>query len=99
MPYNSRDWAGPLLTGFAERQYIAGSLVNVPTNAMNWIMNPQKYKPDAAMPKLDVKLREAADIAAYLYTLGSRKRIEALRRTSIVRNDSREFGRAIPLLS
>jgi len=73
---------GPPLTGFAERQYIAGSLVNVPTNTMNWIMDPKKYKPNTAMPKLDVKPGEALDIAAYLYKLGSPKRIDTLKRTT-----------------
>lgn len=73
---------GPPLTGFAERQYIAGSLVNLPTNAMQWIMDPKKYKPNTAMPKLGVKSRDAVDIVAYLYSLGSPKRINALQQTS-----------------
>lgn len=69
---------GPPLTGFAERQYIAGSLVNAPTNAMNWIMDPKRYKQNTAMPRLNVNARDAADIAAYLYTLGSPNRLPAL---------------------
>ncbi len=69
-------YVGPPLTAFAERQYIAGSIVNLPTNAMNWIMNPKKCKPNTAMPVLGVKPHEAVDIAAYLFKLGSRKRID-----------------------
>ncbi len=73
---------GPPLTAFAERQYIAGSIVNLPTPAMNWIMNPKRYKPNTAMPVLGVDPHEAADIAAYLYTLGDPKRIRTIQQTS-----------------
>jgi mono/diheme cytochrome c family protein len=72
-------YVGPSLVGFAERQYIAGILVNVPSNAVAWIMNPRRYKPATAMPNLGVPSAEAFDIAAYLYTSGDPKRIEALR--------------------
>jgi mono/diheme cytochrome c family protein len=69
---------GPPLTRFAERQYIAGSLVNVPSNAVAWITDPKRFKPKTAMPNLNVQPAEALDIAAYLYTLGSSKRLGAL---------------------
>ncbi len=71
---------GPPLTNFAERQYIAGLLVNVPANTVAWITNPKQIKPNTAMPNLNVQPTQAMDIAAYLYTLGSPKRLEALRR-------------------
>lgn len=72
-------YVGPPLVGFAERQYIAGILVNVPSKAVAWIMNPKQYKPHTAMPNLGVPSPDAFDIAAYLYTFGGPKRIRALR--------------------
>ncbi len=72
---------GPPLTGLAERQYIAGSLVNVPSNVTAWVMNPQQFKPGTVMPNLNVKSDEALDITAFLYTLGSLERLTALKRT------------------
>jgi mono/diheme cytochrome c family protein len=71
-------YVGPPLVGFAERQYIAGILVNAPSNAVAWIMNPKRFKP-TAMPDLGLPAADAFDIAAYLYTSGEAKRIEALR--------------------
>ena len=73
---------GPPLTALAERQYIAGSLVNVPTNMVAWIVNPQQLKPQTAMPNLNVRSEEALHMTAYLYTSGSAKRLEALQRTA-----------------
>jgi mono/diheme cytochrome c family protein len=71
---------GPPLTAFAEREYVAGVLVNVPTNTISWIINPRKFKPKTAMPVLGVNARDALDMAAYLYTLGSPKRIRTIER-------------------
>ncbi len=73
---------GPPLTHFAERQYIAGSLVNVPANVVAWIVNPKQFQPNTAMPNLNVRSDEALDMAAYLYTLGNPKRFNALRQTA-----------------
>lgn len=72
-------YVGPPLVGFAERQYIAGMLVNVPSKAVAWIMNPKRFKPATAMPNLGVTSGDAFDIAAWLYTSGDPKRINALR--------------------
>ncbi len=71
---------GPPLTRFAERQYVAGSLVNVPSNAVAWIINPQQFKPKTAMPNLNVQPAEALHITAYLYSSGSSERLTALER-------------------
>ena len=60
---------GPPLDAWAERRYIAGLLPNEPDNLVAWIVNPQRFEPDTAMPTLGVSEQEAADIAAYLYTL------------------------------
>ncbi len=73
------SYVGPPLVGFAERQFIAGTLVNVPSNAVAWIMNPQHFKPHTAMPNVGVTSADGFDITAYLYTSGDPKRIEALR--------------------
>ena len=71
---------GPPLTQFAERQYIAGSLVNVPANVAAWIVNPQQFKPATVMPNLKVQPSEALEMAAYLYTSGNPERLTALER-------------------
>lgn len=69
---------GPPLTEFAERQYVAGLVVNVPSNAVAFITHPEQINPKTAMPNLSVQPNEALHMAAYLYTLGSSKRITAL---------------------
>ena len=73
---------GPPLSDFAERQYIAGVLVNVPATVMAWVANPKRFKPQTAMPNLSVRPDEAAHIAAYLYTFGNQKRLEVLRKAA-----------------
>ena len=61
---------GPQLTRWAERHYIAGTLLNNPRNLVPWIVNPQAIEPGTAMPALGVTPEQALDMAAYLYTLG-----------------------------
>jgi cytochrome c2 len=60
---------GPNLNGVASRSFIAGVLANTPENMVSWIQNPQAIDDKTAMPNLRVGPRDAADIAAYLYTL------------------------------
>jgi cytochrome c len=60
---------GPNLQGIATRTYIAGVLPNVPQNMMRWIMNAPGVDEKTAMPDLNVNVRDARDIAAFLYTL------------------------------
>ena len=60
---------GPPLSGIASRSYVAGVLTNTPENLTAWIQNPQAIDSKTAMPNLRVGPRDAADIAAYLYTL------------------------------
>jgi cytochrome c len=60
---------GPPLGGFANRNYIAGSLANTPENLVRWIRDPHQIEPETAMPNLGVTNEQAVDIAAYLYTL------------------------------
>ena len=82
IPGLSHGAVGPPLTAFAERQYVGGVLANVPVSAIGWIMNPKQYKPNTAMPTLGVNERDAADIAAFLYSLGSPRRMLALERAA-----------------
>ena len=80
IPGIGRGRVGPPMETFAERQYVAGILVNVPANAVAWITNPKRFKPATVMPNLGVSERDAFDIAAYLYTFGQPRRIETLRK-------------------
>ncbi|HET9984622.1 MAG TPA: c-type cytochrome [Longimicrobiales bacterium] len=60
---------GPPLIVWSRRTYIAGALPNTPDNLIRWIQNPQAIEPGTAMPYLGVSRAQAADMAAYLYTL------------------------------
>ncbi len=60
---------GPPLIYWSRRTYIAGKLPNTPAYLMRWIMTPQAVVPGNAMPDMGVQPRDAADIAAYLYTI------------------------------
>jgi hypothetical protein len=55
-------------------------LVNVPSDAVPWIINPKQFKPRTVMPNLNVQPAEALHITAYLYTSGSTARLSALER-------------------
>ncbi len=61
---------GPPLTDWASRRYIAGSLVNKPSNLILWIQYPQEIEPGTAMPNIPMTEEDARDIAAFLFTLG-----------------------------
>ncbi len=65
----AKGTVGPPLRGFANRDYIAGSLVNTPENLVRWIKDPQQIESGTAMPKLGVTDEQAHDMGAYLYTL------------------------------
>lgn len=65
----ARATVGPNLQGFASRAYVGGVLPNTPENLMRWLQDPQAVDEKTAMPDLDVSVRDARDIAAYLYTL------------------------------
>ncbi len=59
---------GPPLTGIRNRLYVAGMLENNATNIERWIRDPKSLNPKTAMPTLGVSPKDAADIAAYLYS-------------------------------
>jgi cytochrome c2 len=63
------SYVGPPLSKWAQRTYIAGSLVNDQENLVRWIMDPQDIEPGTAMPDVDVTREDALNMAAYLFSL------------------------------
>lgn len=70
---NANSLAGPPLTAWAERSYIAGKLPNEPVHLVEWIRFPQQVEPGTAMPDMGVTAEDAQHMAAYLYTLRSNR--------------------------
>jgi cytochrome c len=60
---------GPPLAGIAGRSYIAGVLTNEPDHMVRWLLDPPAVDSLTAMPNLGLSMRDAHDVAAYLYTL------------------------------
>ncbi|MGW4967215.1 c-type cytochrome [Nonomuraea sp. NPDC004186] len=65
---DAQGLVGPPLASSAPT-YIAGVLVNTPSNLQRWIRYPQAVEPGTAMPDLGVTEQDARDIAAYLLSL------------------------------
>ena len=65
----ARVHVGPPLGGLAGRTLIAGKLPNTPDNLVRWLREPAAVEPHSAMPDMEVPLRDARDMAAYLGTL------------------------------
>ncbi len=65
----ARATVGPALAGISGRPYIAGVLINTPTNLIRWMHHPQQVDPLTAMPDVGLTEPAARDIASYLYTL------------------------------
>jgi cytochrome c len=61
---------GPPLDAWAQRSYVAGALENTPRNVERWVLDPQDVEPGTVMPDVGATEQQAADIAAYLFTLG-----------------------------
>jgi len=59
--------AGAPLTDLSKRVYIAGVLENRPDNLVAWIVSPQRFSPQTAMPQSGISEQDARDLAAYLY--------------------------------
>ncbi|WP_406857745.1 c-type cytochrome [Alsobacter sp. KACC 23698] len=66
---SAESQVGPPLDGVGERLYLAGVLWNTPDNLAAWVRNPQRIKPETAMPDLGVSESDARDMVAYLQTL------------------------------
>ena len=60
---------GPPPAGMGVRSFIGGVMPNTPENMVRWLLAPQQYVPDGAMPNLGVSERDARDMAAYLGSL------------------------------
>jgi cytochrome c2 len=58
---------GPSLAGIVHRVYIGGVATNTPDNLVRWIVSPQSFSPNSAMPASGITEAEARDVAAYLY--------------------------------
>jgi cytochrome c1 len=58
---------GAPLAGLSKHVYIAGVLENRSDNLVAWIVSPQSFSPQTAMPKTGISEQEAKDLAAYLY--------------------------------
>jgi cytochrome c2 len=58
---------GPPLAELRKRVYVGGVLRNSPDNLIAWIVAPQRYSPNSAMPVTGISPSEARDVAAYLY--------------------------------
>lgn len=65
----AKGMAGPPLTAFGQRAYIAGRYPNQPDTLVQWLVNPPAMKPGTAMPDLSISPDEARHMAAFLYTL------------------------------
>jgi cytochrome c2 len=67
----ARGLVGPPLVDFALRTSFAGAYPNVPEHLVPFLVNPPAYAPDTGMPVMGLDTTEAADVAAFLYTLGA----------------------------
>jgi cytochrome c1 len=66
---NATGVIGPPLDRLGRRVYIAGTLVNSPSELANWIREPERLKPGTGMPNAHVTEPDARDMVAYLYRL------------------------------
>ncbi|MBY3488979.1 cytochrome C [Rhizobium leguminosarum] len=57
---------GPL-TDLRQRVYIGGVANNTSENLVQWIVFPQRFSANSAMPATGISEVEARDLAAYLY--------------------------------
>jgi cytochrome c len=58
---------GTPLGGLRSRVYIGGVVANSPDNLVRWIVAPQTFSSNTAMPATGISEAEARDVAAYLY--------------------------------
>ncbi len=66
----AKGTVGPDLTHVGSRQTLAaGVFYNTRENLLNWITDPQKYKPGSHMPRLNLDRKAFEEIANYLEEL------------------------------
>lgn len=61
--------AGPNLTGFANRQKVAGFWDNTDENVYQWIKDPESMKPGSLMPAVPLSDEEIEALVAYMKDL------------------------------
>ncbi|RZI73721.1 MAG: cytochrome c [Variovorax sp.] len=65
----ARGAAGPPLSAFGRRSYIAGHLPNRPETLARWIESPAALVPGTSMPSMGVSPDDARAMAGYLLSL------------------------------
>jgi cytochrome c2 len=63
----AKGLVGPPLNNMAAQNYIAGVLPNSRENLTRFLLNPQKFHPDTAMPTPNLSEQEARRITDYLW--------------------------------
>ena len=58
---------GGSLVDLRVRVYVGGVLNNTPDNLVQWIVSPQRFSPNTAMPTTGISEADARHLAAYLY--------------------------------
>jgi cytochrome c len=66
IPGGDGQVGGPL-DGIKHRVYVGGVLFNTPDNLIRWIVSPQTFSPNSAMPTTGISQAEARDVASFLY--------------------------------
>lgn len=59
---------GGTLSDIRKRVYIGGVLTNNSDHLVQWIVDPQRFSPQTAMPATGISEAQARDVAAYLYS-------------------------------
>nr|WP_250812597.1 c-type cytochrome [Neorhizobium tomejilense] len=60
---------GGQLGGLSQQVYIGGVANNSADNLLTWIVSPQRFSANSAMPATGITEAEARHLAAYLYAL------------------------------
>lgn len=63
----AKGLVGPPLDNMAKQSYIAGVLPNTRENLTRFLLNPQQFHPDTAMPKPEITQQEAQRLTDYLW--------------------------------
>jgi cytochrome c1 len=56
------------LADIGHRVYVGGVVSNTPDNLVQWIVSPQSFSPQSAMPATGITAAEARDVATFLYS-------------------------------
>ena len=67
IPGGDGQVGGPL-ADIGHRVYVGGVVKNSPDNLVQWIVSPQSFSPQSAMPATGITEAEARDVATFLYS-------------------------------